>query len=77
VSDTCTAAGFDSSQVSLHFMDSGTFGSMVLTANNGGVIMANVATTAIDGVHKYRVYYGATPAGPDPEIFIRCPTCGP
>ncbi len=78
VSDACSpAAGFDRSQVSLHFADSGAVGTMALNANNGGVIAATVPDGAIEGRHKYQVFYAGIPAGPDPELFIRCPTCGP
>src|SRR5687768_7187526 len=52
-----------------------------LTANPGGVIDGTVSSDPMDVgsiiAHKYQVYIGDTPAGPDPVIVINCATCGP
>jgi hypothetical protein len=52
-----------------------------LTANPGGVIQGNVSTATGDigsiVAHKYQVFIGDTPAGPDPVIIVDCATCGP
>ena len=52
-----------------------------LTANAGGVIEGYVSTVAGDiGSlldHKYQVYIGDTPAGPDPVVIVGCGSCGP
>ncbi|MGH9236623.1 MAG: hypothetical protein ACRD3G_01170 [Vicinamibacterales bacterium] len=52
-----------------------------LTANPGGVIEGTVSSDPLDVgsliAHKYQVYIGDTPAGPDPVIIVNCSTCGP
>jgi hypothetical protein len=52
-----------------------------LTANPGGVIEGTVSSDPMDVgsliAHKYQVYIGDTPAGPDPVIIVNCGTCGP
>ena len=52
-----------------------------LTANPGGVIQGDVSKADDDIgaiiAHKYQVYIGDTPAGPDPVIIIGCSSCGP
>lgn len=52
-----------------------------LTANAGGLIEGTVSSDPMDVgsliAHKYQVYIGNTPAGPDPVIIVNCGTCGP
>ena len=52
-----------------------------LTANAGGVIQGTVSKDDDDIgaiiAHKYQVYIGDTPAGPDPVIIVGCSSCGP
>jgi hypothetical protein len=46
----------------------------------GMVIVGTVSTNAMDigGLldHKYRVYLGDVPAGPDPVVIVGCSSCG-
>jgi hypothetical protein len=52
-----------------------------LTANAGGVIQGEVSMSDDDIgsiiAHKYQVFIGDKPAGPDPIIVVDCSSCGP
>lgn len=42
-----------------------------------GTVSSNMTEAPDDSSHKYRVYIGNEPAGPDPEIDVGCIGCGP
>src|SRR5262249_29508788 len=82
--DACTDGGkpMDKSKVTLVFKDADTImEGMTLTSDAGGNIFGTIKTSPTTTpnriAHKYSVQYGSVPAGPDPEIDVDCPGCGP
>ena len=67
--------GLDMSRIQLSFRTN-VMGSKTLTAR-GSSVDGTVSGSASPGAHGYRVMYKDLEAGPDPEIIVDCPTCGP
>jgi hypothetical protein len=73
----------DNETVNLRFQTDvmGAMAMKKLTANAGGVIQGEVSMSDDDIgailAHKYQVFIGDKPAGPDPVIIVGCSSCGP
>jgi hypothetical protein len=80
--DTDQCRGLEVSQVELVF-DTDVMGSPAKRRlrGKGKSVDGNVTNlekeAPTNSRHKYQVFYKGVPAGPDPEIIVDCPSCGP
>jgi hypothetical protein len=68
--------GLDPNQVALVFKTN-VMGDRKILTGKGNSIDGTVSSGAARGAHGYHVMYKSLDAGPDPEILVDCPTCGP